>query len=69
MAEVFLMVQNLHKSFNEHRAVKGVSFTISKGEVVLGDDDGCCYLQSFLVGVPRPDRPSDCLCYEYPNAA
>ena len=69
MAEAFLTVENLHKSFNEHKAVNGVSFTISKGEVVSGDDEGCCYLHSFLVGVLRPDHLSDCLCYQYPDAA
>jgi ABC-2 type transport system ATP-binding protein len=33
MAEAFLTAQELHKSFNEHKAVDGVSFTIYKGEV------------------------------------
>ena len=33
MAEVFLEAQDLHKSFNEHKAVNGVSFTIDKGEI------------------------------------
>jgi ABC-2 type transport system ATP-binding protein len=33
MAEAFLVAQNLHKSFNEHRAVHDVSFTIEKGEI------------------------------------
>jgi ABC-2 type transport system ATP-binding protein len=33
MAEAFLVAQELHKSFNEHKAVDGVSFTIYKGEV------------------------------------
>ncbi len=33
MAEVFLVAQDLHKSFNEHKAVNGVSFTIDKGEI------------------------------------
>ena len=33
MAEEFMIVQNLHKSFNEHKAVNGVSFTIHKGEI------------------------------------
>ncbi|MBT9163695.1 MAG: Daunorubicin/doxorubicin resistance ATP-binding protein DrrA [Chloroflexi bacterium] len=33
MAEAFLVAQGLNKSFNEHRAVNGVSFTIYKGEI------------------------------------
>ena len=33
MPEEFIMVQDLHKSFNEHKAVNGVSFTIQKGEI------------------------------------
>jgi len=33
MAEEFLVVKDLHKSFNEHKAVDGVSFSIKKGEI------------------------------------
>lgn len=33
MAEEFLRVEDFHKSFNEHKAVNGVSFTIDKGEI------------------------------------
>jgi ABC-2 type transport system ATP-binding protein len=33
MAEDFLVAKDLHKSFNEHKAVDGVSFTIHKGEI------------------------------------
>ncbi|HJX13306.1 MAG TPA: ABC transporter ATP-binding protein [Dehalococcoidales bacterium] len=33
MAEEFLVVKDLHKSFNEHKAVNGVSFAIEKGEI------------------------------------
>jgi len=33
MAGEFLVAQDLHKSFNEQKAVNGVSFTISKGEI------------------------------------
>ena len=33
MAETFLIAEDLHKSFNEHKAVNGVSFTIDKGEI------------------------------------
>jgi ABC-2 type transport system ATP-binding protein len=33
MAEEFLIAQDLHKSFNQHKVVDGVSFTIHKGEI------------------------------------
>jgi len=33
MAEEFLVAQDLHKSFNEHKAVNGVSFTIHTKEI------------------------------------
>ena len=33
MPEEFLVAKDLHKSFNEHKAVNGVSFTIYKGEI------------------------------------
>jgi ABC-2 type transport system ATP-binding protein len=33
MSEAFLTAQNLRKSFNEHKAVNGASFTIYKGEI------------------------------------
>jgi ABC-2 type transport system ATP-binding protein len=33
MAEEFLVVRDLHKSFNEHPAVDGISFSIEKGEI------------------------------------
>jgi len=33
MAEEFLVAKDLHKSFNERKAVNGVSFSIHKGEI------------------------------------
>jgi len=33
MSDTFLTVENLHKSFNEHKAVNGISFDIQKGEI------------------------------------
>ncbi|MFP3974688.1 MAG: ABC transporter ATP-binding protein [Chloroflexota bacterium] len=33
MAEAFLIADDLHKTFNEHKAVNAVSFTIHKGEI------------------------------------
>ncbi len=34
MAEEFMVAQALHKSFNEHKVVNGVSFTIDKCEII-----------------------------------
>jgi ABC-2 type transport system ATP-binding protein len=33
MAEAFLVAKDLHRNFNEHKAVDGVSFTIGKNEI------------------------------------
>jgi len=33
MPEAFLVAENLHKSFNDQKAVNGISFTIYKGEI------------------------------------
>jgi ABC-2 type transport system ATP-binding protein len=33
MAEAFLVARDLYKSFNEHKAVNGISFSINKGEI------------------------------------
>jgi ABC-2 type transport system ATP-binding protein len=33
MVEDFMVVNDLHKSFNEHKAVDGVSFSVKKGEI------------------------------------
>ncbi|MFC1953632.1 ABC transporter ATP-binding protein [Chloroflexota bacterium] len=33
MSDTFLTVENLHKSFNEQKAVNGISFDIRKGEI------------------------------------
>jgi len=33
MSDKYLVVKNLHKSFNEHKAVSGISFDIQKGEI------------------------------------
>jgi len=33
MAEEFIVVKDLHKSFNDFKAVNGVSFSINKGEI------------------------------------
>ena len=33
MPDAFLTAENLHKSFNDHKAVNGVSFTVNEGEI------------------------------------
>ncbi|MFC1992941.1 ABC transporter ATP-binding protein [Chloroflexota bacterium] len=59
MAEDFLIAEDLHKSFNTHKAVNGVSFTIYRGEVfgLLGPNGaGKTTTIRMLSTVLDPDR-------------
>ena len=59
MAEAFLVAQDLYKSFNELKAVNGVSFTIYKGEIfgLLGPNGaGKTTTIRMLSTVLEPDR-------------
>jgi ABC-2 type transport system ATP-binding protein len=59
MVEPFLVARNLYKSFNEHRAVNDVSFTIEKGEIfgLLGPNGaGKTTTIRILCTVLPPDR-------------
>ena len=59
MAEEFLIAEDLHKSFNEHKAVNGVSFVIYKSEIfgLLGPNGaGKTTTIRMLTTVLKPDR-------------
>lgn len=59
MPEAFLTAENLQKSFNEHKAVNGISLTIYKGEIfgLLGPNGaGKTTTIRILSTVLEPDR-------------
>ena len=57
MAEEFLVAQELHKSFNEHKAVDGISFAIREGETfgLVGESgSGKSTVAYTAIGMYRP---------------
>ena len=59
MSEAFVAAQDLHKSFNDHKAVNGVSFNIAEGEVfgLLGPNGaGKSTTIRMLSTILEPDR-------------
>jgi ABC-2 type transport system ATP-binding protein len=59
MPEAFLAAEKLHKSFNEYKAVNGISFTIYQGEIfgLLGPNGaGKTTTIRILSTVLEPDR-------------
>ena len=59
MADVIIEFRNIHKRFGGIHAVKGVSFSVEKGEVhtVLGENGaGKSTLMNMLSGIYMPDE-------------
>lgn len=56
---VLIQVENLHKSFGRHEVLKGISTTISKGEVVAIIGPSGCGKSTFLRSLNRLEDPTD----------
>ena len=46
--EVLIQVENLEKSFGDHQVIKGISTTISRGDVVAVIGPSGCVKSTFL---------------------
>jgi polar amino acid transport system ATP-binding protein len=46
--EVLIKIDNLHKTFDKHEVLKGISTTISKGEVIAIIGPSGCGKSTFL---------------------
>lgn len=54
-----IKVENLHKSFDGHEVLKGISFEVKRGQVVAligGSGDGKSVLLKHVAGLMRPDE-------------
>lgn len=59
IGEVLIEVDNLHKSFGDHQVLKGISTTISKGEVVAIIGPSGCGKSTFLRSLNLLETPTD----------
>ena len=59
MADEFMIAKDLQKSFNDFKAVDGVSFSIYKGEIFgKADKPAAPALRAPLGGAGAPPRPA-----------
>ncbi|MGN0537045.1 MAG: ATP-binding cassette domain-containing protein, partial [Acutalibacteraceae bacterium] len=59
IGEVLIEVENLHKYFGDHQVLKGISTTISKGEVVAIIGPSGCGKSTFLRSLNLLETPTD----------
>ena len=59
IGEVLIEVDNLHKSFGDHQVLRGISTTISKGEVVAIIGPSGCGKSTFLRSLNLLETPTD----------
>ena len=57
--EVLIEVENLHKYFGDHQVLKGISTTISRGEVVAVIGPSGCGKSTFLRSLNLLETPTD----------
>lgn len=58
-AEVLIEVENLHKSFGDHQVLKGITTTISKGDVIAIIGPSGCGKSTFLRALNLLEPPTD----------